>query len=161
MICKNCKKRPPREGRKLCEYCTTNYVAKGNQKQSERIKNGLCFRCGKQPENPSRACRACALKVIASDNLKDIKRASEIGELLDKQQSRCVYTGLSLILGRNASLDHIVPRCKGGTDDLSNLQWIETGINRLKRDLDDAEFREYLQNLSASLNEHLAGVRQK
>lgn len=49
-------------------------------------------------------------------------------------------TGVLLVPGRNASIDHKVPRAKGGSDDIDNLQWVDLKVNLMKRDLDITEF---------------------
>lgn len=54
--------------------------------------------------------------------------------LWEKQGGLCAITGEPLVPGGNASLDHIVPRSKGGTNDASNLQWVTLEANWLKRD---------------------------
>jgi diadenosine tetraphosphate (Ap4A) HIT family hydrolase len=41
-------------------------------------------------------------------------------------------------------VDHIVPRAKGGSDDLSNFQALCVTCNTNKRDRDDTDFREVL-----------------
>lgn len=56
------------------------------------------------------------------------------------KNSRCPYTGIKLIPGVNASLDHIVPKCNGGSDELSNLQWVHIWINKMKFCSDEDEF---------------------
>lgn len=49
-------------------------------------------------------------------------------------------TGILLVPGRNASIDHKVPRAKGGSDDIGNLQWVDLKVNLMKRDMDVPEF---------------------
>jgi 5-methylcytosine-specific restriction endonuclease McrA len=91
------------------------------------------------------------LKKIAKDTVQDVSRAKEIGLMLCEQHFKCAYTNIPLQIGINASLDHIVPRSKGGSNDRSNLQWIDIGINRLKLDKSDIEFRSLLKQLSVLL----------
>lgn len=59
-------------------------------------------------------------------------------------QSICPYTGLSLVLGVNASLDHIIARSVGGSDDLNNLQWVygstDFDVNIMKGSSTEADF---------------------
>jgi ATP adenylyltransferase len=42
---------------------------------------------------------------------------------------------------RALEVDHIVPRNKGGPDDLSNLQALCYRCNAMKRDRDDTDFK--------------------
>jgi hypothetical protein len=65
------------------------------------------------------------IEKIAGDTLGNARRWQEIGDLFDKQNSRCVYTNRLLILGVDASLDHRVAIANGGTHENSNLQWTQ------------------------------------
>jgi hypothetical protein len=58
----------------------------------------------------------------------------------EQQQGRCAYTGIELIPGLTASLDHIIPTSRGGTHDESNLQWVTKQINCMKTDMTHDEF---------------------
>jgi ATP adenylyltransferase len=62
-------------------------------------------------------------------------------EVLKRARLRCELCGVS---GEEKALeaDHIVPRNKGGSDDLSNLQALCYSCNAMKRDRDDTDFRE-------------------
>lgn len=55
------------------------------------------------------------------------------------QRGLCALTGARLNRA-NAHLDHILPRARGGTNELSNLRWVTKIVNEAKRDLTDAEF---------------------
>lgn len=50
-----------------------------------------------------------------------------------KQRGRCALTGIKL--DRTANADHIVPVCKGGTDNSNNFQWLTPDANQLKGSL--------------------------
>jgi 5-methylcytosine-specific restriction endonuclease McrA len=67
--------------------------------------------------------------------------ASDLMELLKKQNYKCALTGVSLT-PKNANLDHIFPRSQGGSDLPSNLQWILDDINKMKGSLDQNTFVE-------------------
>jgi 5-methylcytosine-specific restriction endonuclease McrA len=45
-----------------------------------------------------------------------------------------------LIFGKNTALDHLVPRSKGGTDTIANLQWVDESANIMKWDYMEEEF---------------------
>ena len=59
--------------------------------------------------------------------------------VLSKCGGRCVACGISSQEMR-LEVDHIIPRSKGGSDDLSNLQALCHVCNRQKRDRDDLDF---------------------
>jgi 5-methylcytosine-specific restriction endonuclease McrA len=65
--------------------------------------------------------------------------AFDLWKLWKRQRGRCALTGRRLTR-ENVELDHIVPKVKGGTHDISNLRWTLKEANRAKRDLSDAEF---------------------
>jgi hypothetical protein len=50
-----------------------------------------------------------------------------------KQRGRCALTGIKL--DRTANADHIVPVCKGGTDNSNNFQWLTPEANHFKGSL--------------------------
>lgn len=55
---------------------------------------------------------------------------------LEDQNFKCFYTGISIVPEENASLDHIIPKAKGGTNDFDNLVWCDRKINSFKNDND-------------------------
>lgn len=62
----------------------------------------------------------------------------EIARLWKSQRGRCALTGRRL--DRDAQLDHILPRARGGGDEITNLRWVCNAANLAKRDMTDAEF---------------------
>jgi len=61
-------------------------------------------------------------------------------EVFKRARFRCELCGIS---AREKALeaDHILPRNKGGSDDISNLQALCYTCNAMKRDRDDTDFR--------------------
>jgi len=60
-------------------------------------------------------------------------------DLLEKQDHRCALTGWFLTPD-NAELDHKLPRSKGGTDEIENLQWVINFVNKAKGRMSNDEF---------------------
>jgi DNA-binding CsgD family transcriptional regulator len=84
------------------------------------------------------------IKEIIQDELnQDANKAtsSQLMALIEQQEYRCALTGLSLT-PKVAELDHIVPRSKGGTDEITNLQWLHKRANRMKGTMDNELFIE-------------------
>jgi ATP adenylyltransferase len=61
-------------------------------------------------------------------------------DILKRAKFRCELCGISAD-EKALEVDHIVPRNRGGTDDLPNLQALCYSCNAMKRDRDDADFR--------------------
>jgi diadenosine tetraphosphate (Ap4A) HIT family hydrolase/5-methylcytosine-specific restriction endonuclease McrA len=61
-------------------------------------------------------------------------------EVLKRAKFRCELCGVPAD-ERALEVDHITPRSKGGSDDLSNLQALCYSCNAMKRDRDDTDFR--------------------
>jgi len=77
----------------------------------------------------------------AQNHLKGASRAKykELARLYKAQRGYCALSGRRLRKG-GIHLDHIVPKSKGGTDELSNLRWVCEEANLAKRNLLDADF---------------------
>lgn len=61
-------------------------------------------------------------------------------EVLKRARFRCELCGISAE-EKALEVDHILPRNKGGSDDISNLQALCYSCNATKRDRDDTDFR--------------------
>jgi ATP adenylyltransferase len=61
-------------------------------------------------------------------------------EVLKRAKFRCELCGISAEV-KALEVDHILPRNKGGTDDISNFQSLCYSCNAMKRDTDDTDFR--------------------
>lgn len=61
-------------------------------------------------------------------------------EVLKRAKFRCELCGIS-VKEKALEVDHIIPRNKGGSDDISNFQSLCYSCNAMKRDRDDTDFR--------------------
>jgi hypothetical protein len=62
---------------------------------------------------------------------------------LEAQHFLCFYTGIELVPGRNASVDHRIPISRGGSpSDPENCVWCDRLVNAFKNDLTEDEFIE-------------------
>jgi diadenosine tetraphosphate (Ap4A) HIT family hydrolase len=73
-------------------------------------------------------------------------------EVLKRAKFRCELCGIPAE-ERALEVDHIKPRNKGGTDDISNLQALCFRCNATKRDHDDTDFRVVRESLEAREDE--------
>lgn len=69
-------------------------------------------------------------------------------QLLNKQDRRCALSGV-LLTPASAVIDHIIPVSQGGTNHLSNLQWLHADVNRAKGTLNQAEFLAVCRKVAA------------
>ncbi len=115
----------------------------------QHVIDGFCCNCGKiavSNENRIKTsyCEKCYLKKISYSQFKTISRWKELKILFD-QHSICPYTGFKLVLGQNTSLDHILPKIKGGTNDICNLQFVYSedsfDVNFMKGTMSEDKFK--------------------
>jgi diadenosine tetraphosphate (Ap4A) HIT family hydrolase/5-methylcytosine-specific restriction endonuclease McrA len=66
-------------------------------------------------------------------------------EVLKLAKFRCELCGISAE-DKALQVDHILPRTKGGADDISNLQALCYTCNAMKRDRDDTDFRKVAES---------------
>ena len=126
-------------------YCN-RCLEVSKKRYQNRKSQGLCVKCGRA--SIAVRCEECALKDIAGKNLKNVSRWLEIQALFESQNRRCSYSGKKLTLGFDASLDHIIPRASGGSDDVHNLQWVHIGVQIAKFDYSETEFLEIIKSIA-------------
>jgi len=112
------------------------------EKYRRRIEQNVCVRCG-GPQLPH--VQMCLLHwavcIGYSCGHNDEAFGQQLLQKLKNQNYKCALSGLELVPGLNASIDHKIARSKGGPlDDLANLQWILTPLNRGRGDLSVEEF---------------------
>jgi diadenosine tetraphosphate (Ap4A) HIT family hydrolase/5-methylcytosine-specific restriction endonuclease McrA len=66
-------------------------------------------------------------------------------EILKLAKFRCELCGVSAY-EKALQVDHIIPRNKGGPDDLANLQALCFTCNAMKQDRDDTDFRQVIKS---------------
>ena len=132
----------PRDGKaKTCSDCRKKMRESTMTRRKNLAAQGRCVQCGATQDAGSEMyCRMHILKLAAYRWLEDVHRWRELDQLLIAQGERCAYTGEQLILGVNASIDHKIPRARGGLNTLDNIQWVTWTVNRCKTDLSHEEF---------------------
>ena len=147
-LCLYCRR--PLEGKDKeyvrCSTCRAKVVAARLKKVRKMRSQGLCI-CGRaiSVRVKDGLCEDCWFKAIAKNRTGSPRNWLSIKELLQKQNYTCSYTGKKLIIGENASLDHIVPKSKGGDNSINNLQWIDLQINVMKNNMSHQEFISTIQ----------------
>lgn len=130
----------PAEDNVLCTPCQERF----QKYHTKRVDGGSCQSCPRPRTEHSAYCLTCYFKKCARMNLKKKgKEATQLGRdlhaLFDSQGGLCALTGLPMLPGVNASVDHVVPRSKGGLDEVGNLRWIRREMNDFKGDRTDEE----------------------
>lgn len=77
----------------------------------------------------------------------DCPNAVDLTRLLEMQDYKCALTGVRLEADQ-AELDHKIPLSRGGSNAISNLQWILKEVNRAKGTMDNEEFIAMCQKVS-------------
>lgn len=122
------------------------YHADHYNKLQLRPALGLCafsVSCNEVPLGSQKFCLVhwCRTLRQAEIRLKPEYTVSELIAKWQEQQGRCAISGVALIAGDTAALDHIVPIAKGGNSSITNLRFIHSALNRMKWDLSDEAFR--------------------
>lgn len=148
-LCVHCGKPLKTDEKKNCNKCKKRRCESTRKTQITRRKRGLCPSCG-EIATIGADCEKCWFKRISRYNTGAVKNWLSIKKLLEKQEYKCVYTGKKLIPGKNASIDHIVPKSKGGNNSIKNLQWVDEQVNRIKNDMTHYEFITFCKLISNS-----------
>lgn len=98
-------------------------------------------------------CETCYLKKAAYRRCGSKRSWTVLKEKWDEQEGRCSYTGEKLIMGQNASVDHILPvsRFPEKKADKSNIEWISMEINTLKGTRTKDEFTTLVKAIARHL----------
>jgi len=129
-------------GQFRCSKCRQRTREQSLMLRRERAEKGVCLRCGGEKLPNSRLCQKHWFCDSADGNLGSSKRWKELEELWFKQKGLCYYSGVPLILGINASVDHKLPTCRffDNRFDIDNLVFCDMAVNQMKRDCTDDEF---------------------
>ncbi len=137
----------------LCTTC--------REKQNERnkgyaairrqahIEQGVCKRCGGEQYHESNYCRLHFIENIARPFAMPQALWEGLLQKLEDSRFTCFYTGVQLIPGKNACIDHLYSRSQHPEklSDLDNLVWCDKWINRMKGRLSYQEFISLCQTI--------------
>lgn len=123
-----------------CKECVSLTKKPTKHYYHERKAANQCVKCGSNDLITNIHCLDCWYKDRAAMRGGGVCTLPLLKALWEQQRGRCFYTGIPLVPGINASLDHQIPRSKGGTNDISNLKWVDLKINVLKSTMTHKEF---------------------
>ena len=132
---------------KNCELCRVRqrgrYHSSDKGRRSSKRGTGVCVVCPRPSTHASDYCRDHWLSNSLAKYGFARSQYSAMWAKLEAQGFRCYYTGVELVPGINASLDHRIPRSRGGDSlDPDNCVWCDRLINAFKNKLTEAEFVE-------------------
>lgn len=147
-MCESCPE-PTSPGKLRCPKHLQSARDHAKTRRDRMIRDKLCVEYHGEVSPPAThgtMCEPCwyasiarsALGVRTRDEAR--KRGPELRNLFQNQGGRCAYTGVDLVPGVNASLDHRVPKALGGDGSLGNLQWVTFNVNRAKNSLMEGDF---------------------
>ena len=84
----------------------------------------------------------------------------DVAHLWHEQRGRCALTGRPLTR-EGAQLDHIIPKTRGGGDNVENLQWLCREANIAKRAMTDDEFIALCSDVMRWIGERIAAVQRE
>jgi hypothetical protein len=136
---------------RFCDSCAAYAQSERKSRMKNLMDNELCSSCGQEKyldiynkrENISlKFCQTCYLKQLSRRHIGNGKYWKELLNILVKQDFKCPYTGDTIILAMNDSIDHILPRKKypEKQKDINNFQWVTRTVNNMKYDLLEYEF---------------------
>lgn len=110
---------------------------------------GLCIFCNIESLEYSNLCEKHFFLSLASSTLGDRTKAEDLKHLFHLQDKKCYLTGEKLILGLNASIDHIISQSKRPDlkNNMKNVKWCSKKVNEIKRDLSYKEFIELCKKI--------------
>ena len=132
-----------RSGKRYCSHkCYRLRVSR--DWRNENRSRGTCYHCDEPPVAGTVSwCEKHWLVQLAwRSGLRGRGSSRKILDLLIAQNYTCPYTGRKLVIGVNASIDHVDPRSlfPDRVGEIGNLEWVDADINRAKRTLSREEF---------------------
>ena len=136
----------------LCDVCKPKHQRRSSDIYYKRKEQHLCTACGKPNLKSRTLCVIHYLKQISKAHLGSRRRYKELIELMERQNWKCALTGVSIKFEDDLHLDHIIPKCRGGTNEIENLRWVIKDANEAKRGLLDSEIKELFSKIVNTMN---------
>ena len=97
-----------------------------------------CSRCRTEHAHKGRKrCLTCLLRATSERIFGNTSRQRELYDMFLRQSGKCFYTGDALTIGKDASIEHIIPRSnhKRSTANMPNLRWVHKEVNSMKSNM--------------------------
>lgn len=136
----------------LCEICKVKPTKGTSKIYFKRKEQRVCTVCGSPDLKNRTSCVTHYLMQISKAHLGSRKRYQELITLMEKQNWKCALTGQDITFKDDLHLDHIVPKSKGGTNDIENLRWVIGDANEAKRGLLDEDVKILFSKMLDTMN---------
>lgn len=125
-----------------CQNCKGKDQLRQEKRRELMKLEGRCVRCSADKNMIDTRCLKCVMKAVSLTNTGTKKNWKFFIDLLEQQDSKCFYTGEQLVVGINASIDHLLPvsRFPEKRTHSKNLVWCTNKINIAKGALTYSEF---------------------
>ena len=132
--CHSCGRASETKSCSICRERSKKYKPRNRRIRIVKRVAGKCRHCSKQAME--KRCKSCWTKDLLRKHNIDVNLWELFWKKLEDQNFKCFYTGIPIVPEINASLDHVIPKAKGGTNDFDNLVWCDRKINSFKNDND-------------------------
>ena len=137
----------------LCASCREKQNTRGRGyaavRRQEHIARGVCKTCGKERYYESNYCRMHFMEHIARKYGVPMPLYEALLQKLEAASFTCFYTGIQLVPGVNACVDHLYSRSQhpDKMSDLDNLVWCDKWVNRMKGHMSYQDFISLCQTI--------------
>lgn len=163
--CQDCGVTLPVEHKgRRCGNCQTKLSVQASRRRKERQDSGAaCVSCGASTvitDGKEALCETCYFKAVSLRHFGTRTLWQAIEAQWNKQDGVCPYTGLRLMLGKDASLDHTLPtsRFPERHTDPNNWQWVHYRVNEMKKDWTPGEFISFMESILERVGQARWGV---
>jgi hypothetical protein len=132
-----------------CRACMSEQAVRCAKKRNDYIRDGKCPECGNAKLLHSLLCIDCYFEDVAKKRTGSRRNGPSLKMLFEQQNGMCAYTQEPLILGLNASLDHVEPESKTGRLEfrLNDYEWVTRRVNLMKGSLSKDEFLSLVETI--------------
>ncbi len=141
-LCVICGKNYANENRVLCQDCKEKQAIDQKKRRQEKFKFGICQDCPNPFTVNNKYCFSCWVRTLCNAHSIKLEYIDDIIVKFSTQNELCYYTNKLLVPGENASMEHLIPRSRGGSDEPNNIVWCDKRVNLCKGNMTEIEFIE-------------------
>lgn len=136
-----------------CPACRSKGVEATQQRRLRYREEGRCIHCGGdspiQRDNAEQICVTCYLRACSREHFGTNAQWPMLLAAWERCGGICPYTGLTMRLGIDASVEHRYPssRFPALRENPQNIEWIHLRVNEMKRDFTHDEFIAFIRGI--------------